>query len=63
MTRHDITDPYMQKPTYTSMGKPWTQRCYVCTRIVDFTKMAAAQWIRVEQFVRHTKCDPPPLVK
>jgi hypothetical protein len=51
-----ITDPYMLKPCLTSEGKPWTQRCFVCARPVDFLKTTPDQRVRVGELVRHAKC-------
>jgi hypothetical protein len=62
MTMKDITDPYVLKPCLTADGKPWTQRCYICKKPVNFLKMSwGSQWIRDGEVVRHKKCYPPPL--
>ena len=56
----DVTDPFMLKPSLTADGKPWVQRCYVCTKAVNFLK--GDLYVRVEPLVRHKKCTPPPIV-
>lgn len=61
MKSEDITDPYKLKPVLTSDGKQWTQRCYVCSKPVNFLHSSSYQWIRVGTFVRHRKCKPDSL--
>lgn len=51
-----ITDPYMLKPTLTSNGKEWVQRCFVCAKPVNFLKTTPDQRVRVGNMVRHKKC-------
>jgi hypothetical protein len=51
-----ITDPYMLKPCLTHDGRPWTQRCFMCAKPVDFLKTRAEQRVHVGQLVRHVKC-------
>jgi hypothetical protein len=53
---NNITDPYMLKPCLTSEGKPWTQRCFICGKIVNFLKLPQWARIRVGELVRHAKC-------
>lgn len=57
-----VTDPFMLKPALTADGRPWTQRCYICARPVNFLKMRwGAEWLRVGEMVRHKKCRPEPM--
>jgi hypothetical protein len=56
-----LKDPFVIKPVLTVDGKPWTQRCYVCLKPVNFIKDPSANtWLRVPPYVRHRKCYPPP---
>lgn len=59
MTLKEITDPYVLKPVLTADGRPWTQRCYVCTKTVNFLKGDLR--VHVGPLVRHKKCHPPAL--
>jgi hypothetical protein len=59
MINDNLQDPYVQKPTLTSDGKPWTQRCYICLKPVDFLKMLPwVEYVKVGQYARHKKCYP-----
>lgn len=53
-----ITDPYMLKPTLTSEGRPWVQRCFICGKLVDFLKTQPTARVKVGDVVRHAKCRP-----
>lgn len=53
-----ITDPYTLRPTLTSDGRPWVQRCFLCGRGVDFLRLTHWQWVRVGELVRHARCMP-----
>lgn len=57
----DITDAYMLKPVLTADGRPWTQRCYVCSKTIDFLKTSGDMRVRVGELVRHKKCLPAPI--
>jgi len=57
-----VTDPYMLKPTLTSEGKRWTQRCFICARPVDYLHSNTWQRVRVGELVRHADCLPPPAI-
>ena len=58
----DLNDPFVKAPTKTSDGRPWTQRCYVCSEAIDFLKdPGGLRWLRVGPYVRHRKCYPPPI--
>jgi hypothetical protein len=58
-----ITDPYALKPTMDASGKPWVQRCFICSRTVDFKKMQSlVEYIKVGDLVRHKKCKPQSFV-
>jgi hypothetical protein len=53
----NLKDPYVANPTKTSDGRPWTQRCFVCLKVVDFLKMTSwTEFVKVGQYVRHKKC-------
>ena len=55
-------DEFTAKPTLTADGRPWVQRCFVCTFAVNFLKMkAGVEYIRVGNLVRHKKCRPAPI--
>ena len=59
---NNLNDPFVKKPTLTSEGLPWTQRCFICLKPVNFLKDSRAfGWIRVGEFVRHRKCYPEPM--
>lgn len=58
MNDSNLNDPYVQKATLTSDGKPWTQRCYVCLKAINFLKDASISFVRVPPYVRHKKCYP-----
>jgi hypothetical protein len=51
-----ITDPYMLKPCLTSDGRKWTQRCFVCAKVVDYLKTMQDQRVQVGELVRHVRC-------
>jgi len=51
---------YQKKPTLTADGLPWVQQCLYCGTSVNFIKDPKSSWLRVGEFVRHKKCDPPP---
>jgi hypothetical protein len=62
MKSSEITDPLMCQSVKTSDGRPWVQRCFICSKPVDFLKMkAGAEWVRVGPYVRHKKCRQMPL--
>lgn len=54
----DIKDPAMLKPVLTSEGKPWVQRCYVCSKSINLIK---SHYMKIGTLVRHTKCRPEPI--
>lgn len=59
MDNPNLRDPYVQRPTFTSDKKPWTQRCFVCLKVVNFLKdTPGVEYIHVAQYVRHRKCYP-----
>lgn len=58
MTIKDIVDPFMLKPTMTSDGRKWVQRCYICGKSVNF--IHGDLYVRVDILVRHKRCMPPP---
>lgn len=41
-------------------GRPWVQKCFRCTKTVNFIKDGPHSWIHVGNFVRHAKCKPEP---
>jgi hypothetical protein len=53
-----ITDPFILKPRLTWDGKPWVQRCFVCTKEVNYQKTSPVERVRVGDLVRHKKCRP-----
>lgn len=53
-----MLNEYQQKPVLTSEGKPWTQRCYVCDKNINFIKEPACKRVKVGDLVRHKKCYP-----
>lgn len=61
VTSADIKDPVLKDVIRTADGRPWVQRCYVCNKQVNFIKLRPHQWVNVGEFVRHTRCYPPPL--
>lgn len=58
----NLNDPYVKEPTLTSDHRPWTQRCLVCLKPVNFINdPRGLTWLRVGQYVRHIKCYPKPV--
>lgn len=55
-----VLNEYQKKPVLTADGKPWVQRCIYCDKAVNFIKDPSQSWVRVGEYVRHRKCDPPP---
>lgn len=53
-----ITDPHMLKPVYTADGRKWAQRCFICSKTVDFLKTSPVERVQVGELVRHKKCRP-----
>jgi len=49
---------YQLKPSKTTDGRPWVQRCYVCDKAINFLKAPSVSWLRVGTLVRHKKCYP-----
>ncbi len=57
-TAHKIVDPYMLAPTLTADGRPWVQRCFICSKPVDYLKTSSVERVRVGALVRHKGCRP-----
>jgi hypothetical protein len=55
-------DPYVLRPTMTADGRRWVQRCFVCSRPVNFLKTSPVERVQVGELVRHKKCRPKPVV-
>jgi len=62
MTEYNFTEG-QSKPVLTADGKKWCQNCYICNKQIDFIKAGRESWKTIGQYVRHSKCDPPPLIK
>jgi hypothetical protein len=51
------------KPGLTADGQKWYQSCMYCNKQINFLKTNKETLRFVGQYVRHRKCDPPPLTK
>lgn len=60
MAEHNFNEA-QSKPGLTATGEKWYQNCYVCNKQINFFKVYRETWMQIGQYVRHTKCDPPPL--
>ncbi len=51
------------KLVFTAEGIKWYQSCMYCNKQINFLKAPKESYRTIGQYVRHMKCDPPPLTK
>jgi hypothetical protein len=61
MAEHNFTKGQSQAGL-TLDGRKWYQNCYICNKQINFIKDPSGnKWIRIDKYVRHRKCLPPPI--